>query len=222
MAIQTLYDVLALMDRYRRYLKSKGVQFNQDGFPFFSRDMFLEQWPSQVVPYDHRKNHRVNNPQKTVLCHYNGDKRIYPRLERVLDDIGEYRGFMGAVYSDVTITEDMDSEWQGLIMLLNQLYAMVIAVNDIKIVANIRTGDRNSVKWMSTIPKGVMCASGFLGCKNQTNPSDMEYISKLLFLRPSKLLIYGKHDKCLESHMDIMGVDYKVYPDFHRLCKGVC
>ena len=129
MTTHNLRDILLLMEEYQKYLNNNDVQFNQEGFPIFTKDMFLEQWPRQVVPYDRRNSLIIENPKETVLCHYDRDDRIYPRLEKVLNELDVYHCYMGMVFPDVTITEDMDPEWQGLTMLLNQMFAMVAAVN---------------------------------------------------------------------------------------------
>lgn len=45
--------------------------------------------------------------------------------------------FMGVIGSDLTVTSDTDLEWQEAIMLVNQLYMAVLAVNNVKVVQNI-------------------------------------------------------------------------------------
>ena len=47
---------------------------------------------------------------------------------------------------DATVTQDMDLEWQEEMMLLNQLFMAVLAVNDVRVVANLRTGSRETFR----------------------------------------------------------------------------
>lgn len=129
-----------LIDRYADYLSGKGIQFNPQGFPMLQPQMYLDEWPELMVPYRDRKARFVHNPSHTVLCLFTSDMRIYPRLEKALDDIPEYSRYMGAVGSDLTVTSDMDLEWQQAIMLINQLYLATLAVNGVKIVQNLRCG----------------------------------------------------------------------------------
>ncbi|MCF0217170.1 MAG: DUF4417 domain-containing protein [Fibrobacteraceae bacterium] len=218
--VKNIMDLCKIADEFVRYLQGKGVPFNEMGFPIFKREMFLEEIPEQMVPYDFRKNRIVKNPKKTLLVFYGPDARIYPRIENVLDEIPEYGKYMGAAATDVTITSDMDQEWQDFIMLLNQLVMAVLAVNRIKIVANLRTGNWTTHKNISGVPKNVMWVAGFLGCSNDEQ-HDMRFISTVMIGQPAPLLIYGKEDSNAIDKLSMMGVKYLVYPDYHRARKGV-
>ena len=63
-----------------------------------------------------------------------------------------------------------------------------------------------------------MCISSFLGCV-KNNEYDYSYLEKILYFLPSRLLIYGKEDLIVNRMLDNMGIDYKYYIDFHRICK---
>jgi hypothetical protein len=153
-----------------------------------------------------------------VLCTFASDKEIYPRLKNIYNEIGIYKKYMGVVSSDVTVTEDMDEEWQELIILLNQLYAAILAVNGVKIILNTRVGSNVNLRLYNNYPKNIMCISSFLGC-TKNNEYDYSYLEKILYFLPSKLLIYGKEDLKVNRMLNTMGIDYKYYVDFHRLCK---
>lgn len=217
--ISSLVDIMALIDDYSFYLEERGCTFDEKGFPILDRSCFLKEWPDQLVTFQHRKSNLVKNPSRTALCFYCDDVRIYPRLEKVLDDIPEYRRFMGTVATDVTVTSNMDIEWQQEMMLLNQLFMAVLAVNGIKVVSNTRSGSEASLVCFDSIPPGVMCASGTLGCATTSAPFDMGYITKLLRIRPSMVLLYGKPDPILESQLDLLGIPYRRYDDFHKVSK---
>lgn len=103
-------------------------------------------------------------------------------------------------------------------MLLNQLFMAVLAVNGIKIVANLRTGNWSTHKNISGVPKNVLWAAGFLGCPKD-EPHDMRFISTVMLGQPSSLLIYGKEDSNAIEKLSIMGVKYLVYPDYHKARK---
>lgn len=60
----------------------------------------------------------------------------------------------------------MDYEMQEMMMLANQLFAAVLVVNNIKIIFNTRSGTKATTYHFKNVPRHVMCASGFLGCKN--------------------------------------------------------
>ncbi len=215
-----LLDIFQITDNYLSYLKDK-IDFTEDGFPIFTKEMFLEEKPDMVITYANRKNKIVVNPKKTVLCFYDNDNTLYVRAEKVLNDIEEYKKYMGVIGLDITVTSDMDEEWQRATILLNQLHLAILACNGIKIVANLRIGSNETLNCLNSIPKNVMCGSGFLGCSRQTDATDFSYISKVLSVMPSTLLIYGKHDMAAEEQLNTMGIDYSIYPDLHRICKGV-
>lgn len=218
--LNTLLDFFTISEKYVYYLSGK-IDFLDNGYPVFTRNMFLDKEPEIIVPYYYRHNRIVKDPAKTVLCFFNADSTLYIRLEKVLDELDEYRQYLGVIGLDLTVTYDMDPEWQNAIMLLNQLFLAVLACNGIKIVMNTRIGSPETVKNLSGFPKNIICAASFLGCDKLQSNSDFSFISKILHLMPSKLLIYGKHDKIAEQQLTTMGIDYQVYPDFHRLCKGV-
>ncbi|MCR5457178.1 MAG: DUF4417 domain-containing protein [Clostridiales bacterium] len=218
--IKNTTDLLSVADRLIEYLDGK-IDFSKDGFPIFRKDMFLDSDPELIVPYYNRNNKIVTNPKKTVLCFFSSDSDLYRRLENVFDDIDEYKKCMGVIGLDITVTDDMDAEWQDMIMLANQLFLAVLACNGIKIIMNARIGSPRSVENLKAFPKGVIWATSFLGCDKLRSEYDFTFISKVLRILPSKLLIYGKHDIIAEKQLANMGIDYRVYVDMHRLTKGV-
>ena len=216
--VKNLVDLLKVSEEYIRYLERKEVKFNSKGFPLLRKEMFLDEYPELVLPYDFRKNTLVADPKKTLLCFYCGDKRIYPRLKSVLKEIVEYKRFLGVVAIDITVTSDMDEEWQNAIMLLHQLFMAVLAVNGVKIVANLRTGNARSAENLDALPKGVMWSAGFLGCSKE-NLQDFRFISSALRVIPSKFVVYGPEDEAALEKLNMMGIDYRVYGDYHKLSK---
>lgn len=221
MQIQNLMDIFSMIDFLYQYLDGKDISFNSDGFPIFRSEMFLDEWPDLVIPYSQRKNKRVIDKKKTVLCFFDKDHKLYPRLSKVLEEIEEYRSFMGVIGLDITITDDMDEEWQRAILILNRLFMAVLAVNGIKIILNTRIAGLDPSDSFAGIPSNVMVASGFLGCNTIETDENLSYVIKILTLLPDKLIIYGKHDLKVEKQLDGVGIDYRVYKDFHRLCKEV-
>lgn len=217
--IATLVDLMTLVDDYTSYLEGHGCAFDEKGFPVLGRSCFLQEWPDQVIPFRNRKSKFVKDPKRTIICFFCEDARIYPRLEKVLDEIPEYRRFMGVVAADVTVTANMDIEWQREIMLLNQLFMAVLAVNGIKVALNMRNGSVESLACFDSVPPGVMCASGTLGCAATASPLDMAYTAKLMRVRPSMVLLYGKPDPIMEDQLALAGIPYRRYVDFHQLSK---
>lgn len=218
--IASLHDLLKVVDHLHAYLEGRGVRFNDDGFPLVDRSCFLAEKPVLVVPCSHRNARFVSDPSRTLVCFHTSDVLNYRRIERVLDELGEYRRFLAVSATDVTVTADMDIEWQAQIMLLNALFLAVVAVNDIKVVANLRCGNRDSMRYLSWIPKGVACIASSLGCDGLKDASDLSFISKVMLVRPDPLLLYGKRDEVALEQLRLMGFDPWCYSDAHTISKA--
>ena len=217
--INNLADLLETIN-YLYTLLNGQLEIDSDGWPTFQKEHFLDEWPEDLVTYVNRKNKLIVVRKKTLLCHFASDSQNYRRLPRVMDDIKEYQKFLGTVFLDITVTKDMDAEMQELVLLANQLYAAVLAVNGIKLVANTRCGSKLTQKYLRRIPRNVIWASSFLGCHKTSNTLETaEYINKILGLMPSKLIIYGKQDLAVNDQLDTLGINYRYYEDFHRRCK---
>lgn len=98
---------------------------------------------------------------------------------------------------------------------LNKLFTGILAVNGIKVVCNTRIGSPETLDCLNSIPRGVMCASGTFGCCKTKDESDLSFISKILTLRPNKLIIYGKKDEIMLNQLDMFGVNYERFNDFY-------
>lgn len=214
-----LTNILYLIDFYQRYLKKHKFQFDDNGYPIFQKSMFLNEWPDLIVTYKNRNNKIVKKKEKTLLCFFDKDEHLYQRFIKVFDEIDEYKKYLGVVGIDITFTDDMDEEWQKLTSLMNMLFMAVLVVNGVKVVLNTRSAALNPQELFSNIPKGIMAASGFLGCDKNKSKYDVRYISKILCIMPAKLIIYGKKDEIVENQLNMMGINYRRQIDFHVLSK---
>ncbi|MDO4501393.1 MAG: DUF4417 domain-containing protein [Erysipelotrichaceae bacterium] len=216
----SLSDLLNFVDEAYTYLDGK-IEFSNKGYPLFKKEHFLKEWPDDMVTFKDRNNPMVIDKTKTVLCFYQPDARIFTRFVKVFDEIEIYKNYLGCVTPDITVTFDMDLEFQRMIMLINQLFAAILVVNGIKIAFNTRTGSIETEDCLTSIPKNVACSSGFLGCKSARNHFQAKsYINKILALRPSMLLIYGKKDRYINEQMDLLGIQYRYYEDYHTRSKN--
>lgn len=214
-----LFDLLKITDAFYQHAQHK-ISFDSDGWPIFQREHFLDVWPQDMVTYDNRNSKLIAPKDETLLCFYMGDIPNYRRFTNLYRDMPIYQQYKGVVIPDITITYDMDHELQSMLMLANQLFAAVLAVNGVKLVFNTRNGSTATVKHFRNIPRHIMCASGFLGCANADDATTVApYINKILGLMPSKLLIYGKHDDIVDAQLTRLGIDYRYYVDFHTRSK---
>ena len=95
--INNLTDIIRIADEYLSYLEGK-IDFSENGFPIFKKEMFLNEEPELIVPYYNRHHRVVKDPRKTVICFFGSDESLYRRLENVFDDIDEYRSFQGVLW----------------------------------------------------------------------------------------------------------------------------
>ncbi len=217
-----LLDFIEHIEKGVSYLKAMDVLFSDRGYPVLKKEWFLDEWPDQVVPINHRNDRQIIDKSKVVLCFFAPDIFNYRRIVNIYNEIELYRDYMGIVTFDITVTDDMDEEWQDLIMLANLVFSSVLAVNGIKIILNSRCPNRRNNYWFEGVPKNIMIASSFLGCNSARDYIEAnKYIDKILLLLPSKLLIYGKKDVIVDDYLNTLGINYRRYIDFHSCSKEV-
>lgn len=211
----TIPWLIQMAEGLEAYLIDQGMKFDEQGFPLVPPSCYAKAIPREMLPYTHRRSRLCASNSNAAICFFMDDHNIYPRFEHLFEEVGNYRSFASVVVPDLSVTADMDVPWQGFIMLLNQLFGAVLAVNGIKIIANTRCGSTASLRYLEAIPKGILCASGSLGCKVLVSKIDYGFLSKLLSLRPSASLIYGKEDPIAFEQFATMGIPVKRYPDIH-------
>ena len=217
--LNSLLDIFHTVDIYTSYLENRGFPFSSDGLPIFTKDMFLQQVPDLMVPAQKRHSRSIKDKKSTVVNFFCGDTDVYRRLDKLLAELDDYSEYMGVVGPDVTVTSDMDPEWQYELMLLNQLGMAVLASYGIKIVHNTRCGITSTFDMFKYIPHGVAAASGFVGGPRHGGTPSFTYISKALLLRPKFLLLYGSCSLVTLAQLDSFGIPHYQYLDYHRYSK---
>jgi hypothetical protein len=217
--IDSLADLLDIIQKMSEYLVGK-IQFTKDGWPIFERKHLLLDLPEKVITCQYRNTISPDLKSKTLLCFFSADSRIYPRFLNLFDELDEYKCYLGVAAPDITVTWDMDIELQECLMLANQLFLAVLAVNGVKVVFNTRCGSANTQKCFHNIPRNAMWISGFLGCSTAKSFYEADiYVAKILRLLPCQLIIYGKHDHRIDSELNMIGLDYYYYADYRSLSK---
>lgn len=211
----TLPWLIDIATSLESYAVNRHVKFDQKGFPLIPASSYATSAPIDMLPYDRRNSRLCKDPKSTAICFFTDDRKIYPRFEHLMEEIDLYRQYAAVVVPDLTVTEDMDEPWQAFIMLLNQLFGAILAVNGIKIIANTRCGTVHSQRYLQAVPQRVACASGSLGCTPVKSPEDYSFTTKILARQPAVLLIYGKRDRIAENQLAALGVNVKRYPDAH-------
>lgn len=210
-------SICSYIDGLTMYLRERGCEFNKIGFPLLEPTWFMTDSPTCMTTFRDRKASFVTDPSDTLLCFYSDDRRIYPRFDKLGKEIDIYQSFLGVVGPDLTVTPDMDPAWQREIILANHLFEAMLGINGVKIVHNLRIGSEETLDCLRSVPIGVPCATGTLGCRKGSQAEALLFCGKLLTLRPSIVYIYGKSDALMEKQFDITGVPFRRFPDAHAM-----
>lgn len=199
-------------------LKCRGVAFNDDGFPVFSMNSFADEEPSFICPWQHRNYYR---PLDTALSFFMPDNLIYPRFEKIADEVDEFGKFKSVISMDLSVSRNMPLEVQKFNMLMNALYTTYLASEGIKIIPSLRCGDEKTIDYLLPYKDAPLVALGLHGCKGMSFADYDEFIFRceMIILQPRKLLLYGKPTKAEKEILDDIGIPYRVYPDFQTLYK---
>ena len=208
-------DLFAIADELYKYLTDHGIRFNRFGYPVIPTDNLLNDIPDEIVPYEH-KNAAVDK-KRTVLCHFANDEHLYRRVKKYKDDIDILREYMGATGFDLSPRVTWDIRKQRFNILISRMIDTYRVMNGVKLLQNFRSGSIDTLDSM-TAPPGMMYAVGTLGCARGYFKYN-EYLlkAKLLLLRPSKLLVYGRINQRYIDILDDFNQTYIVYPDFKSL-----
>ena len=221
MKIRNPIELINFANEMQSYLVEHGIPFDANGLPILDSSYFLKEYPNMVIPVQHWKSKRIIDKKKTCLCFFCADIFIYRRMQKLLDEIHIYKEYMGVIEPDLTVTKDMDEEWQCLIILINQLFMAVLCVNGVKCIPNTRIASSSTLKLLTKLPHNIIYASSFLGCKPSNSNIELDdYYDKILTILPSKLLLYGKRDKSIYKGLNNLGFEYKQFKDFHNI-RGV-
>ena len=208
-----LLGLINFANEVQGYLVEHEISFDKNGLPILDDSYFLKEYPDMVIPVQHW----------TCLCFFCADIFIYRRMQKLLDELHLYKEFMGVIEPDLTVTKDMDEEWQSLIILINQLFMAVLCVNGIKCIPNTRIANPSTLKLLTKLPHNIIYASSFLGCRPSTHNVELdEYYDKILTILPSKMILYGKKDKAIYRGLSNLGFEYRQFKDFHNIRGEIC
>lgn len=208
-------DLFSIADELYNYLTDHGIRFNSSGYPIMPSDMLLRDIPDEIIPFEHRNAAVAKD--RAVLCHFANDELLYRRVKKYKEDTEILRDYMGVTGFDLSPRISWDIRKQRFHLLLNRMIDAYRIINKVYFMPNFRTGLLNTLDSVS-YPPGTMYAVGSLGCArgNKIN-NEVSLRTKLLYLRPSMLLIYGN---TMQYYLDILndfGQAYKVFPDFKKM-----
>ena len=211
---------IELVESYTAYLKEKGVEFWENGFPKFKSNWIITTKPRVIAPFN-KRHYYWQNKQDISICYFGKDEHLYPRLDKVFKEIEILKEYHSVCMMDISISPLMLDEVQRMNLLLNLLFICVVAVNGIKIIPSFRTGSFETLQLLvQSVGHSDYWAMGAVGTQQIRNDAFFDYLfkTKCMFIMPKHLLCYGQPNKqtidCLEEY----GIEYKpIYKDFRSL-----
>ena len=211
---------IELVECYTAYLKDKGVEFYDNGYPKFNSDWFIKEKPKVIAPFNKRQYYRQDKHDISI-CYFEKDEHLYPRLDKVFKEIEILKEYHSVCMMDISISPLMLDEVQRMNLLLNLLFICVIAVNGIKIIPSFRTGNFDTLTLLvNSVGHSKYWVMGSVGTQQVRSNSFFEYLfrTKCMFVEPANLLCYGRPNKQTCKCLDEYGIEYKpFYKDFRDL-----
>ena len=211
---------IEIVECYTAYLLERGVKFKRNGFPVFRQEWVIDNKPLMIAPFSKRIYYHQDK-KNISLCFFEKDEHLYPRLNKVFEEINIFRNYHSVCMMDISISPLMLDEVQQINLLINLLYICVLAVNGIKIIPSFRTASFETIKLLrESVGSSQYWVMGAVGTQRIRNNSFYEYLfrEKCLLIMPKQLLIYGKPNKATISTLNNYGINTKnVYEDFRNL-----
>lgn len=187
-------NLFILIDTLITYLKQRGVEFNDQGFPIFNEGDFLGELPESIIPYSHR--HDTKSKAHTVVSFYEPDKLLYGRLtfeklKKVSEELKEYKGFVGY---DLSIFKDFLYPFQKFYVMANLVLTKFLVVEGNKFYPNLRADESGGDLYFKLFANAPIVCCGTLGCSKfkEQRKTNKEQIDKYCETHPKQLLIqYG-------------------------------
>lgn len=203
----------------QNYLSSKGVDFSKDGFPAFPSSWFLDEEPDEILPYPHR--HVCRDPKRTAICFNSSDDELYVRLSRTMNDLPEYRNYLGVMPMDISVSHYMLGEVQRFNLLLNCLFLAVMGVNGIKFAAPVRFGSIETIPLFAHFRMAPILGVGSIGTRHNARREN-EYEAhcrkalKLVLPKARLLLSYGEMRAEEAKEWRQLGINTRSYIDYQE------
>lgn len=209
---------ILIANRLVKYLKEKGIQFTEDGYPILKKEWYATTTPSKIVPFN--KKQYFSGEKDISICFFYCDESLYPRLERVIEELEIYKNYHSVCMMDISVSPYMLDEVQKFNLLLNLLFIAVLGSEGIKIIPSFRSGNSETLNVIEEcIPEPLFWVMGIVGTqKSKKNLYfDLLFLEKLLRLTPHKILCYGKPAKSTYLDLKDANIELLMYRDFRDL-----
>lgn len=201
------------------YLQEKGVPFSSDGYPIPSEKWFLETEPEEILPFTHRG--ACFDQKTTAICFNEPDKCLYVRTQKIFEEIEIYKGFLGVMPMDISVSRFMPIQVQKFNLLLNDLFLAVLGASGIKFAAPMRFGSIETVPHFRRYSKSTLWSIGCVGTLQNGIKSRQyeEYVRRAFVLVagvPKRILSYGKMHEKEKRDWEDLGSSIREYADYNE------
>ena len=207
--------MIPIIQTMLKEIVNAGIDFDYNGLPMLPTEMQIKNIPLEMFPYKQRA--LASKPECTVICAFSQDTLLEQRIRCLRENLIEYKAYMGVTGFDLSIRIGMSLEEQLRIAKINKIIDCYFAINGIKVLPNFRVGDVASIPTILNYSKGSAYAVGVIGCKRGASYIDEAILrAKILYARPSRLLLYGEPKKNGFRILRDMGTPFNVYKDFRK------
>ncbi len=154
-----MFKFISFIDNLINYEKKYGVEFDLNGFPVFSNDMFYKGEITDIIPYNQK--HKAN--KNSAICFYEHDKYLYrklsfKKLNIVSNELRKYPCFIGY---DLSIFTDLSNYVQYYSVLCNLVIDMYLVLQGNRLIPNIRN---SSIEYHYVFKEARIVCCGTIGC----------------------------------------------------------
>lgn len=203
-------NLIKRCDEKITFLKKNKIKFF-NGRPCISEDMIYENVPTYIETYQFRNEIPLKDRNKSLICFYSDDKRLWRRLMTIDEDCKIFAKYAGIVGMDLSPSVNMLRPRQLQSILINSIYNCLVSINGIKIAINARIGDLSTNNIINDFCKNKTLVFGNLGCKGKfLTYSYFQFIVRIKIEKPKNICIYGTLSKKDIHKLEKLGLNISI------------
>lgn len=163
-----------------------------DGYPIIEEWMVAKKPPKEMFQWDRRQD--VKNPEESGMSFYCNDSGFIPILNNPQGYIEKLRKYECVIGIDPSPYDNMPLVVQKSQIFNNLAITYYYGKQGLKIVPNVRLGNKDTIGALAAYPKGTLIAIGTHGFTHKISNREIfcEQVSIVVqVLRPSGILVYG-------------------------------
>lgn len=204
-----------LRDVYLAYLIENAERTDGEGYPIIPKEFCYDRFPDGIAQWDQRT--RVIDPLNTAMSFYCTDQNFQPVLNNPKAYADKLRRYQAVIGMDCSPFDNMPLVVQKHQIWLNLAITFFYGNSGIKVIPNVRLGDRRTYDSLAAYPEGAIIAIGTNGFTKRIDGRQlfMEEVSEAVErLKPSGIITYGPADEKTFILPHLMGIEIRSYNSF--------